>query len=100
MIKHQYINASDDTAQWCADNLDRQEVTARFFLENMPDAPVWGWKPRASEYGMDPWVIDPDCDVDHDWNMLTPLRIFVQREDLRKRGLFEGLPGGRNNLEK
>ena len=83
MIVHQYKNASDNLAQYEADQIGRQEVTVDWYLDNMIDACVFRWMDdEAQEMGMDPWrfymdlPIEPEDVKDRGW------RLFVQRKDM------------------
>lgn len=80
MIKHSYTYASDNEAQWCADQLNRQEVTADWYLENMCDAPLWRWVDGQTEFNLDPWRL---CAMVPD----RPCRLFVQRRDYEEYGV-------------
>ena len=68
--------AYDDIAQAAAERLNRQEVTADWYLDNMGDKPLWRWIEGEAECGLDPWRLDPD-------DIYRPgIRIFVQRKDI------------------
>ena len=74
MIPHEYTYASENPAQWHADQIDRQEVTADWYLEHMCDAPLFRWVDGQVEYNLDPWRL---CDMVPDFEC----RLFVQRRD-------------------
>lgn len=76
MVPHSYINATDNLAQACADDLGRQEVTAEWYLANMCDAPLFAWTTDEDQrMGLDPWRL---LDMVPD----SPRRLFVQRKDM------------------
>jgi hypothetical protein len=79
MIEHRYTNASDDLPQYIADTLDRQEVTADWYLDYMAEKPVWAWvSTEAYHMGLEPWRLDPDIDI----AKAKGWRLFIQRRDL------------------
>lgn len=82
MIAHKYKNASDNRAQWEADQIGRQEVTGDWWREHMCDEPLFAWTSDFdAEMGLDPWrIIDGPDD-------LPNARLFVQRKDMNRLGL-------------
>ena len=43
IIKHDYINTTDDIAQSQADMLNRQEVTYEYYVTKAQDKNLWVW---------------------------------------------------------
>lgn len=89
MIKHEYHLASDNIAQWTADNLRRQEVTPEFAEKNLTDCIIYIYV-GGEDFGLDPWR------VTYDWQYRYKpgMRLFVDRHQLRARGFDAGQPGG------
>lgn len=83
MVPHNYINASDNIAQYEADLIGRQEVTVDWYLDHMIDAPVFRWvSDEASEFGMDPWRFYADLPIEPEDAIARGWRLFVQRKDM------------------
>ena len=83
MIPHEYTNASDNLAQYCADGIDRQEVTVDWYLDNMIDAPVFRWTcDDDHHYGLDAWRYYADLPIDPEDVKARGWRLFVQRKDM------------------
>lgn len=81
MIPHRYINASDDLAQYEADQIGRQEVTLDWFIENgiENDIALWAWvSDEAAKFGLDPWRLI-ELDQVKPWH-----RLFVQKNQLER----------------
>jgi len=83
MITHNYVSASDNIAQYEADQVDRQEVTVDWYLDHMIDACVFRWTSDEDHMcGLDAWrfymdlPIEPEDVKDRGW------RLFVQRKDM------------------
>lgn len=83
MIEHKYTKASDNIAQFEADQIGRQEVTVDWYLDNMIDAAVFRWVgDEDAQMGLDPWryyadlPIEPEDAIERGW------RLFVQRRDM------------------
>lgn len=83
VVKHFYGVPSDNVAQYCADELNRQEVTHEFMLNPslglgmFDDFYFWrgdDWQ----EMGMDPWQIVDDFD----YYAKPDTRVFVERKIL------------------
>ncbi len=89
MIEHEYRQASDDEAQWSADQIDRQEVTLEFYLEHMTDEAAFIWMDNM-DMGLDPWKLTDDPS----YFLKEGQRLFVQRKDMRRLGLNPGKPSG------
>jgi hypothetical protein len=88
MIKHSYTIPSDNAAQWAADQVKRQEVTAEWFWENGVDhdMALWVYLEGAEEHGLDPWRL-------REFDEVKPgQRLFVQRNQLVAAGLQPGEP--------
>ena len=90
IIPHDYVNASDDLAQWEADGCGRQEVTPEWFSQygvehNLPFY-LWthGWSEEMCNLDMDPWIVGEDFD----YQMNSSRRVFVQKQDLIKHGFI------------
>lgn len=88
IIQHNYVDASDDLAQWMADQYGRQEVTPEWFWKHgiELDLPFFFWVRERSEdrfdFGMDPWIIG----TDFGYQMNSTRRVFVQKKDLVRHG--------------
>ena len=83
MISHSYRNASDNLAQYHADQIDRQEVTVDWYLDNMIDACVFRWtSDEDAEMGLDPWRFYMDLPLDPEEVKERGWRLFVQRKDM------------------
>ncbi len=94
IVKHDYVDASDNAAQYQADQCNRQQVTIEQYMEYWVqfDIPVWTFDCDAFEFGLEPWkqvndYLDQstadeniyfvgELEVDQDY----PL--FIQRKDL------------------
>jgi hypothetical protein len=79
MIPHKYKLASDDPAQWTADQVGRQEVTAEWFWENGVDndLALWIFLEGQFEFGLDPWRLREFDEVKEGQ------RLFVQKNQLK-----------------
>ncbi len=83
MIVHNYTDASDNLAQYEADQLDRQEVTVDWYLDNMIDACLFRWTgDEDAELGLDPWRFHMDLPIEPEDAKERGWRIFVQRKDM------------------
>jgi hypothetical protein len=82
IIQHKYKNASENAAQYEADQIDRQEVSISWYLENMSNYPFFRWIPNHIEYGLDPWQFYMDFPISQEQAELQSWRIFVQKKDL------------------
>ena len=83
MVPHKYTNASDNLAQYEADQIDRQEVTVEWYLEHMIDACVFRWMDdEAQAFGLDPWRFYMDLPIDPEDVAERGWRLFVQRKDM------------------
>lgn len=82
MIPHSYVNASDNPAQYAADQLGRQEVEIDWYLDNMIDAPIFRWVEGQEDLGLDPWRFYYDLPIDPETAKERGWRIFVQRKDM------------------
>jgi hypothetical protein len=57
ILKHDYVNASDDIAAYCADQCGRQAVTTEFAFAKMDaDETFYLFSYDAYDAGHDPWV--------------------------------------------
>ncbi len=65
VLRHSYVNASDDIAAYCADQCGRQAVTVEFAFEKMDaDETFYLFSYDNNDAGLDPWItidggIDP-----------------------------------------
>ncbi len=85
MIIHRYINASDNPAQYAADQLDRQEITWAFReIFQLYDLVLWQW---IDGQELDPWRL-----VD-EWPAEPNVRMFMQRDQLAEAGRLCGKKG-------
>lgn len=96
MVPHLYFNASDNLAQYMADQIGRQEVTVDWYLDHMIDAPLFRWtSDEDADLGLDPWRFYMDLPLEPEEVIARGWRIFVQRKDmpdaLRTRSLAEEL---------
>lgn len=83
MIPHSYRNASDNLAQYAADQIGRQEVTVDWYLDHMIDAPVFRWtSDDDSQMGLDPWRFYADLPIEPEDVAARGWRLFVQRRDM------------------
>lgn len=90
MIPHRYLNPSDNIAQYNADQIGRQEVTADWYINSdMAGETVFGWVgDEAASLGLDPWRINPDFDVSRDGEVIPAhMRLFIQRRDAERLGI-------------
>jgi len=57
IVEHDYVNASDNIAQYEADQCNRQQVTIEQYSEYWAqyDIPVWKFNRLTSDMGLDPW---------------------------------------------
>ena len=57
IVEHDYVNASNNIAQYEADQCDRQQVTIEQYSEYWAqyDIPVWKFNRLTSDMGLDPW---------------------------------------------
>lgn len=94
MIPHNYVNASDDRAQYEADRCGRQEVTLDWYMEHGVDHDLsfFRWVPCQIEFGLDPWRYHMDMPIDPEEVQVLGWRIFVQRKDLERMGLAAPQP--------
>lgn len=93
MIPHSYGPACSDSAQYEADECDRQEITLDFYIAHLTDVSVFRHLPDQSEFDLDPWRITSD--PAYDFHPERGERLFAQRRDLAARGLPTG-DSGRN----
>ena len=83
MVPHSYGNASDNIAQYHADQIDRQEVNVDWYLDNMIDACVFRWtSDDDAEMGLDPWRFYMDLPIEPEDVKERGWRLFVQRSDM------------------
>ena len=83
MIPHSYLNASDNVAQYHADQIGRQEVTVDWYLDHMIDACVFRWTgDEDEEMGLDPWRYYADLPIEPEDVKARGWRLFVQRRDM------------------
>ena len=54
-VEHEYVNASDNIAQYEADRCGRQQITIKQYWENYIDTPVWRFDVVAHEMGLECW---------------------------------------------
>lgn len=103
MIKHTYVNASDDPGAYAADQCNRQAVTAQFAWDNLCDKPIWLYSQEAADMGLDPWTLCNGMDREIPSGMLIleygrtgerrlkpEDRVYAQRSTLKELGLPEG----------
>ncbi len=82
MIAHTYTDASDNIAQYEADQIARQEVTVDWYLDNMCDECVFRWVQEDYECGGDPWRYYADLPIDAEDAKARGWRLFVQRKNM------------------
>jgi hypothetical protein len=111
IIEHNYLDASENVAQYMADQCGRQCVTVDYFIEHMVDCYGWTFNKEDHEYSMDPWKMFDGVDqatkgqsryinfVSGSDKVVGPnYAVFVQRKDMIERGLTP--PPVRTSLEK
>lgn len=81
MIRHFYVNASDNPAQYAADQIGRQEVTIDWYLEYMIDEPLFRWIDNADDHN-GPWRFHYDLPFEPEEMKKKGMRIFVQRKNM------------------
>lgn len=93
IISHNYVNASDDLAQWDADRIGRQEVTPEWFAQygvelDLPFL-LWvrGWSDESLKSHLTPWIIGNDFGYQYK----PGYRVFVQKQDLVRHGFMENV---------
>lgn len=62
-IPHKYVNASDNIAQYRADQCGRQAITVAEYFDHdwMADLTVYSFSVEDDEMGLDPWrIVDLD----------------------------------------
>lgn len=61
-VEHDYVNATDNIAQYQADQYNRQQVTVEQYMEWYAerDVPVWSFSPTLFEFSLDPWKLVND----------------------------------------
>jgi len=82
LIAHTYkavggTRIATDYAQKVGNSLHRQEVDIDWYYDNMPDAPLYGWRINGEDFhrmGLEPWITNPDES--------KGLRYFVDRHRL------------------
>lgn len=57
IVTHQYLDASDNLAQYAADSCLRQAVTAAFAYEHLVDENVYLFSAEADALGLEPWTL-------------------------------------------
>lgn len=83
MVPHNYTNASDNLAQYEADQIGRQEVTVDWYLDNMIDEPIFRWTSDCdANCGLDPWRYYMDLPIEPEDVKERGWRLFVQRSDM------------------
>jgi hypothetical protein len=83
MVPHDYLNASDNIAQYHADQIGRQEVTVDWYLDNMIDACVFRWtSDDDAAMGLDPWRFYMDLPIEPEDVKERGWRLFVQRDQM------------------
>jgi hypothetical protein len=100
IIEHDYLNASENVAQYMADECGRQCVTIDYFIEHMVDCYGWTFSKENHEYSMDPWKMFDGVDqategqsryitfVSGSEKVVGPnYAVFVQRKDMIELGL-------------
>jgi hypothetical protein len=68
VIKHTYVDASDDPGAYAADQCGRQAVTAEWAFENLVDETLYIYltDDAHGDCGLDPWItIDAGMDYIH-----------------------------------
>lgn len=84
IVEHQYVNASDNLAQYHADKecvKPRQEVTIDFYLDYLCDESFWRWiGDQDAEMGLDPWRYHMDLPIEAEEAKALGWRIFVQQD--------------------
>jgi len=83
MTPHEYLNASDNLAQYEADQIGRQEVTVGWYFDHMCDEAVFRWtSDEEAEMGLDPWRYYADLPIEPEDAIARGWRLFVQRKDM------------------
>jgi hypothetical protein len=85
MITH----SPDNLAHEWADEVERQEVDIDWYYQNCPDLPIFLWKgDDLASFDLDPWGFMYELPYGPEEAKSNNWRIFVQKIDLKKRGLI------------
>ena len=94
IVEHDYVNASDNIAQYEADQCNRQQVTIEQYMEYWAqyDIPVWRFNKLTNDMGLDPWwqandQIDQSTSDDNiyfvkDQEVNGDYPLFIQKRDM------------------
>jgi len=94
IVEHNYVNASDNIAQYEADQCNRQQVTIEQYAEywGQYGIPVWHFNRLTAEIGLDPWfqvndrldqsIADANIYFVGDEEVNKDYPLFIQKRDI------------------